>query len=114
MLKPKVWIDALKLRWALEKYPVYSPPNMRNEIELPIGMARDNFNYFQTNLALRGRSFRMFMKTFAIDATTDDRGLVAVRSGSIAMGACFCITSRAVQLRFVPSSTMIRHGSGGI
>jgi hypothetical protein len=78
MLKPKVWFDALKLRGALKKYPVYSPPNMRNEIELPIGMAKENFNYFQTNLASRQTSFRTFMKTFAIDATTDDRGLVAV------------------------------------
>jgi hypothetical protein len=78
MLKPKVWFDALKVRWALKMHPVYSPPNMSNEIELPIGMAKENFNYFQTHLASRQTSFRTFMKTFAIDATTDDRGLVAV------------------------------------
>jgi hypothetical protein len=58
MLKPKVWFDALRVRWALKMYPVYSPPNMRNEIELPIGMAKENFNYLQTNLASRQTSFR--------------------------------------------------------
>jgi hypothetical protein len=78
MLKPKAWIDALKLRWALEEYPVYSPPDMRNEIELPINLARDNFNYFKANLVFRERSLRTFMEKFAIDATTDDRGLLAV------------------------------------
>ncbi len=78
MLKPKVWYDALKLRWALKRYPVYSPPNMRNEIGFPLSTARENFNYFQTTLEPRMRSFRTFMKMFAIDATTDDRGLVAV------------------------------------
>jgi hypothetical protein len=114
MLKPKVWFDALRVRWALKMYPVYSPPNMRNEIELPIGMAKENFNYFQTNLASRQTSFRTFMKTFAIDATTEDRGLVAVSEWFNRFGGLLLYYKPRSATTLRALSTMIRHGSAGI
>jgi hypothetical protein len=51
---------------------------MRNEIELPLSVAKENFRYFKQNIGYRMEAFRGFMKTFSIDAKTDDRGLAAV------------------------------------
>jgi hypothetical protein len=78
VLKPRVWFDAVRVHYALKNYSVYSPPHMRNEIKLLAGAAEENFDYFQTTRSTRMASFRIFMKNFGVDATTDDKGLVAV------------------------------------
>jgi hypothetical protein len=80
MLKLKAWRDRWKVTSALRGYPAYSPPHLRNEIELPIGSAKENFDYFVEHRSFRLRAFQSFLKKFHIDATTDEQGLTSVSS----------------------------------
>jgi hypothetical protein len=59
-------------------YPVYAPPHPHNEIELPAGKARENFDYFLQQRPVRLQCLRDFMKKFGVDAATTDDGLTAV------------------------------------
>lgn len=77
-LRPRAWFRARRLRAALDGYPVYAPPNMRNEIELPRSKAKENFSYFQQQLPCRRQFLHDFLKKFEIDADTTDDGLAAV------------------------------------
>jgi len=78
MLRPTAWRDKRKVQSALKGYPAYSPPHLRSEIELPLSNAKENFDYFLQQRPLRLRSFHEVMKTFNVNATTDDGGLAAV------------------------------------
>jgi hypothetical protein len=51
---------------------------MQNEVELSRNKAKENFDYFLQQRALRLQCLRSFLKKFEIDATTDDSGLAAV------------------------------------
>lgn len=77
-MRPRAWFRARRLKAALDGYPVYAPPNMQNEIELPLSKAKENFSYFQRQLPSRLQLLRDFLKKFEIDAVTTDDGLAAV------------------------------------
>jgi len=78
MLNLTAWRDKWDIKSALLDYPVFSPPHLRSEIELPIGSARENFSYFLEHLSFRLCALQNFLKKFGVDATTDDQGLAAV------------------------------------
>ncbi len=77
-LKPRVWYSAWRVGSAMCGYPVYAPPNPHNEVELPAGKAKENFDYFLQQRPKRLQDFRYFMKKFGVDAETTDAGLNAV------------------------------------
>lgn len=77
-MRPRAWLRARRLRSALDGYPVYTPPHMHNEIEMPRGKAQENFGYFVQQVPLRMQVLRDFLKKFGIDAVTTDEGLNAV------------------------------------
>jgi len=78
MLKLRTWRDRRKAKLALLGYPVYSPPYLQNEIDLPLSKAEANFGYFMTHRAFRLRSLQEFLNKFDVTASTDDQGLAAV------------------------------------
>src|ERR1700722_17773468 len=90
-MRPRAWFRARRLKAALNGYPVYAPPNMQNEIELPLSKAKENFSYFLQQVPYRLEFLRDFLKKFEIDAVTTDNGLAAVagwydRYGGLLLG----------------------------
>lgn len=79
-VRPTLWHRAWKVNSALQDYPIYDPPHLRNEIELPLGEARDNFRYFLDTCAFRLEALSNFLTRFGICATTTDIGLAEVSS----------------------------------
>src|SRR6267142_13861 len=77
-VRPIAWCRAWKINSALADYPVYAPPHLRNEIELSLGEARENFEYFMEKRTFRLQSLLDFMKQFKIEITTSESGLTAV------------------------------------
>jgi hypothetical protein len=100
-LKPKHWYSAWRVRSAMQGYPVYTPPNLHNEIELPISKAKENFDYFLQQRPTRLRCFRDFMKKFSVDAETTDDALTSVSNWFARYGGLL--------LHFQPRDTATLH-----
>lgn len=81
IMRPKIvtpfrWLDARRVKRAIEGYPVYSPPHRRIDGKQRKILAQENFEYFMEQKPRRLDSLGNFLAKFNVKIGYDDRDLL--------------------------------------
>src|SRR5215470_4755145 len=67
-----------KLHSALDRYPLFDPPNQNNASDLSKEAAEENFRYVMDSRSTRRVSLAEFFASFGVTLTLEDKGVEAV------------------------------------
>jgi len=75
MLRPRAWLDSLRVQSGLRDYPVYSPPYSGVGPELSRSEGEANYSYFLEQKDARLKQLGEFLAQFDVLMTIDERGI---------------------------------------